>query len=114
MENNSAKQFNARWEESLKEPALVEIKVKKLEVDFSLSTTLERYMSFAEKSMSQGKISREDFDDLSTHANNMMDSLNKIRDKSLVSTEISKRAKRISKKLHDRIDRIRSGLDEHF
>lgn len=107
MENSKLDQFEIEWQRSQKEPPLRKVDVKKIEVDLSLDTFLDRFASFAEISMQKGKIKKTDYDELRTHAENLKKVLKRINEKNLVAEEIAERAKKISKDIQDKIDNIK-------
>ncbi|MBD3185143.1 hypothetical protein GF312_22880 [Candidatus Poribacteria bacterium] len=114
MKNNTSEQFDALWEKSLKEPPLREVDVKKIEVDLSLSAVMDRFVLSAEKYLDRGEIEKEDYNDFVTQAENMKKVLTKINEKDLVSKEIEEKAKKISRDIQDRIDKLKADIGNFF
>ena len=114
MENSKLDQFEIEWQRSLKEPPLKQVEVKKIEVDLSLDTFLDRFTLFAEKSMQKGKIKKADYDELITQAENLKKVLKKINEKNLVAEEIAERAKKISKGIQDKVDSLKDEFKKYL
>lgn len=114
MEKLTLEQFDAIWEQNTTEEPLVEVEVRKLDVDLSLSTMLERFLSSAERYLEQGKIKKDDYDELVAVAGSMQKILTKMKEKDLIAEEIKEKAKKISRDIQDRVDKLKADLGKIF
>ncbi len=87
-------QFKAVWQHGEKEPHIKKIEVKKIKVDISLSSILDRFIKCAEKSMEKGEIDRSDYEELIDLTDKLKNILSKIDDKKLITKEIEEKIRK--------------------
>jgi len=94
MELASIQQFKQKWELGEKDPVVTKIERKPRELDFSLSTVLNRFIPYAEKALERGKIEKADYDELISLVAKLKKVLDKIKDKDIIAAAINSKTKR--------------------
>lgn len=103
MPQLTSQQFAALWESVKNGPVYTQADVKPIQADLSLSGLLDQYVTMATQSHNQGKISQQDYTDLTAGVNALKAILARINDKQLVADWVSQRATAITQQINAKV-----------
>ena len=98
MNQLTPEEFEALWEKAHLEPELAPAVIQPVQIDFSLSRILDRYVEMAGRSLAAGEIKQADHDALTDAVARLKPVLSQVDETKLVGYEMARRARARGKK----------------
>jgi hypothetical protein len=102
MAINSA-EFETLWQKAQTQPRFRKVETPLIQADLSLTGILNHYMAMVSRQREWGKISQQDFNDLTSAIDTLKSVLARINDRTLVTDATAQNAAVIQQKLGGRI-----------
>jgi hypothetical protein len=99
---NSA-EFEALWQSARNQPRFRKVETPLVQADLSLTGILNQYMAMVARQREWGKVSQQDFNDLSSAVDALKAVLARVNDRGLVSDAAAQNAAAIQQKFGGRI-----------
>jgi hypothetical protein len=99
----NAAEFETLWQNSKSQPRFRKVDMPLIQADLSLTGILNQYMAMVARQREWGKVSQQDFNDLSTAVDTLKAVLVRINDRALVTDATAQNAAVIQQKLGGRV-----------
>ncbi len=99
---NSA-EFEALWQSAQAQPRFRKVETPPIQADLSLTGILNQYMAMVARQREWGKVSQQDFNDLTTAIDTLKSVLTRINDRALVADAAAQNLAVIQQKLGGRV-----------
>jgi hypothetical protein len=102
MAINSA-EFESLWQNASNQPRFRKVDTPLIQADLSLTGILNQYMAMVSRQREWGKLSQQDFNDLTAAIDTLKSVLTRINDRALVADAAAQNAAVIQQKLGGRV-----------
>jgi hypothetical protein len=96
-------EFESLWQSARSQPRFRKVETPLIQADLSLTGILNHYMTMVSRQREWGKISQQDFNDLTAAIDTLKSVLTRINDRGLVSDASAQNAAVIQQKLGGRV-----------
>jgi hypothetical protein len=95
--------FETLWQAAKTQPRFRKVETPLIQADLSLTGILNQYMAMVSRQREWGKLSQQDFNDLSSAVDTLKSVLTRINDRGLVADAAAQNAAVIQQKLGGRV-----------
>jgi hypothetical protein len=96
-------EFETLWQNAKAQPRFRKVETPAIQADLSLTGILNQYMAMVSRQREWGKLSQQDFNDLSAAIDSLKSVLSRINDRGLVADSFAQNAAVIQQKLGGRV-----------
>jgi hypothetical protein len=99
----SSTEFETLWQNAKSQPRFRKVEMPLIQTDLSLTGILNQYVAMVSRQREWGKLSQQDFNDLTTAVDGLKSVLARINDRGLVAEAAAQNAAVIQQKLGGRV-----------